>query len=64
MYYKNDLHASTSQIRGHLPLLSDKNSVSQLREKQESKGKEVHEFYFRLKLGLHPYFHATCASII
>ena len=57
--HKNDLHAITSRLRGHLPIFGNKNLDPHLGEKGVKREKKIHEFHFRIEIDLHYYFHAT-----
>ena len=56
-YHKNDLHAITSRLRGHLPILGKDPNLNIGGRGQNN------EFYFRLEIDLHSYFHAICTTL-
>ena len=60
---KNDPHAITSQLRGHLHILGNKNPDVNRGERGSNWGKKFHELHFRFEIDLHSYFHATCALL-
>ena len=62
MYHKNELHAITSRLRGHLPIFDNKILDVHLGEKGGQKGKNFMNFILASKF-TYFYFHATWALL-
>ena len=54
-YHTNDLHAFTSRLRGHLPILGNKNPNVNIGRNGVKMGKN-HDY--RLRINLNSYFYA------